>query len=418
MIDASAGFMKDGAKNRLRAMDIHKIVDVFNRRLEIPGYARMVGFDEIEQRNEFNLNIPRYIDSHRDEDLQDIEGHLRGGIPVADVDALAPYWSVCPDLRQTLFEDNRPGYLDLAVEKSAIKPAIYGHPQFAAFIACMNTVFSQWREPMTARLKALTPGLHPKQLIVEISEDLLAQYGGKPLIDKYSVYQHLLDYWLQTMQDDCYFLDDDGWKAETYRIIDKNKKDKGWACDLVPKNLIVNRYFAAERDAIAKLETEMETIASQIEELEEEHGGDESAFSGLDKINKATVTAQLREIKNDPESQDEATILSKWLDLSNQQFDLKRALKSAEDDLDNKAYHKYPTLSEDEIKTLVVDEKWMAALDSAIHGQVERISQALTQRVKQLAERYERPLPKLNARVAELEQLVSGHLKIMGFAWN
>src|SRR6266849_1240564 len=143
MIDASAGFMKDGNKNRLRAQDIHKIVDAFNKRLELPKYSRMVSVNEIE-KNEFNLNLPRYIDSQQREDIQDIEGHLRGGIPTADVDALQRYWDVCPQLRQVLFKDNRPGYLDLAVEKPAIKPAIYEHPEFAAFVGCMNTVFAKW----------------------------------------------------------------------------------------------------------------------------------------------------------------------------------------------------------------------------------------------------------------------------------
>src|SRR5205823_1155047 len=131
MIDASAGFMKDGPKNRLRAQDIHKIVDVFNKRLEVPRYSRMVSVDEIE-KNEFNLNLPRYIDSQTPEDIQDIEGHLKGGIPAADVDALEPYWRVCPQLRQTLFKTNRPGYFDLAIDKSATKPTIYEHPEFAA----------------------------------------------------------------------------------------------------------------------------------------------------------------------------------------------------------------------------------------------------------------------------------------------
>lgn len=421
MIHASTGFLKDGNKNRLRTMDIHEIVDAFNRRLEIPGYSRMVGFDEIE-RNDFNLNLPRYIDTHRDEDLQDIEGHLRGGIPVADIDALAPYWAICPNLRQTLFTDNRPGYVNLAVEKSAIKSAIYGHPEFAAFIQCMNTVFAEWWARAAARLKSLEPGFHPKQLIVDLSEDLLAHYTGKPLVDKYSVYQHLMDYWSQTMQDDCYLIAADSWKAETYRITERdkkgNEKDKGWACDLLPKRFVVDRYFAAEQDAITKLETELETIAAQLTELEEEHGGDEGAFSGLEKISKATVTGQLKEIRNDPQSQDDAAVLNQWLALSNQEADRNRALRAAEDDLDEKAYHKYPSLTEDEIKTFVIDDKWTAALESAIHGETDRISQSLTRRVRDLAERYETPLPRLSTRVADLEQLVSGHLEQMGFAWN
>src|SRR3984957_9721174 len=169
MIDASAGFIKDGPKNRLRAQDIHKIVDVFNRRLEVQKYSRMVSFDEIE-KNEFNLNLPRYIDSHQAEDLQDIDGHLRGGIPVRDVDALCRYWKVCPNLRQVLFSENRPGYVDLAVDKAAIKSSIYGHPEFVVFITSMNAHFAAWRQKSEKPLRQLKADCHPKEVIAALSE--------------------------------------------------------------------------------------------------------------------------------------------------------------------------------------------------------------------------------------------------------
>ena len=419
MIDASAGFMKDGPKNRLRSMDIHKIVDVFTKRQDILRYSRMVSVEEIE-RNEFNLNIPRYIDSQQAEDIQDIEGHLRGGIPTADADALARYWDVCPQLRRTLFKDNRPGYLDLAVAKDAIKPAIYDHPEFTGFIGNMNALFADWRAKSAAKLKGLQAGSHPKAVIAGLSEDLLAHYTDKPLIDKYDVYQHLMDYWAGTMQDDCYLIAADGWKAETYRIIDTDKKgkekDKGWICDLVPKALIVARFFAREQQAIDTLAAELESVTAQMTELEEEHGGDEGAFSELDKVNKANVAARLREIKGDKEAKDEAAVLNEWLKLANDEAGLKKQLKDAEAALDAKALAHYPKLTEAEIKTLVVDAKWLAALAAAIHGEMDRISQALTQRVKELAERYEKPMPELAKCVDDLEVKVNAHLTKMGFA--
>ena len=154
MIDASAGYMKDGNKNRLRSMDIHKIVDVFNKRVELPKYSRMVSFEEIE-RNDFNLNIPRYIDSQQAEDIQDIEGHLRGSIPASDVNALQLYWDVCPQLRQVLFKDNRPGYLDLAVDKQVVKSAIYRHSEFVAFIGSMNALFADLARAKRHRVAGL-----------------------------------------------------------------------------------------------------------------------------------------------------------------------------------------------------------------------------------------------------------------------
>ncbi len=418
MIDASAGFMKDGPKNRLRAQDIHKIVDVFTRQAEIPKYSRMVSFEEIE-KNEFNLNLPRYIDSQQAEDLQDIEGHLHGGIPVADVDALQRYWDVCPELRQTLFKGNRPGYLNLAVDKAAIKPTIYEHPEFAAFISGMNAHFAVWRERSSVMLRQLQTDSHPKEVIARLSEDLLAHYADKPLISQYDVYQHLMDYWETTMQDDCYLIADEGWKAKTYRIIEKDKKgkekDKGWTCDLVPKSLIVARFFAKEQETVDKLTAELESVTARMTEIEEENGGDEGAFSELDKVNKANVTARLKEIKGDRETQEETAVLNDWLKLANEEVDLKKHLKDAENSLDAKAYAYYPKLTEDDIKTLVVDDKWLTALDTAIHGEMDRISQSLTQRVKELAERYETPMPQMTERVAELEAKVNQHLERMGF---
>jgi type I restriction enzyme M protein len=420
MIDASAGFMKDGPKNRLRAQDIHKIVDVFNKRLEVPKFSRMVAVEEVE-KNDFNLNLPRYIDSQIPEDLQDIEGHLKGGIPAADIEALQSYWTVCAKLRKALFKPNRPGYLDLAVEKPAIKAAIYEHPEFAAFIANMNAHFTTWRDKSAKNLRQLKLGAHPKEVIVVLSEDLLAHYTGQPLIDKYDVYQHLMDYWAETMQDDCYLIATDGWKADTSRVIETDKKgkekDKGWTCDLIPKALIVARYYAKEQAAIDQLATELEILTAKIAELEEEHGGDEGAFSELDKVNKASVAARLKEIQGDKEAKDEAAVLNNWMKLCADEAALNKRHRDAEADLDAQAYAHYPKLTEAEIKALVVDDKWLGAINTAVHGEMDRISQALTQRVKELAERYEAPLPAVAGRVRELEQKVNRHLERMGFSW-
>ncbi|MEO6402523.1 MAG: type I restriction-modification system subunit M [Vicinamibacteria bacterium] len=456
MIDASAGFAKDGPKNRLRAQDIHRIVDVFKKGIDVPRYARMVPVEEIE-KNEFNLNLPRYIDSQTPEDLQDIEGHLKGGIPVADIDALQRYWDVCPQLRQTLFEKNRKGYVDLAVNKAAIKTAIYEHPEFVAFTSGMNAHFATWREKSVKTLKALKAGHHPKQVIAALAEDVLDHYAGKALIDPYDVYQHLMDYWATTMQDDCYLIAADGWKAETYRVIEMKKGpqkgkdagkpgksvDKGWACDLVPKGLIVGRYFAKEQAAIDQIAAELESVSARLAELEEEHGGEEGAFVELDKVNRANVVARLKELEAErkaalkssgaalraafglaaePSSEwgegSEGEALSAWLALSDRATVLKNARKVADFELDYGALAKYERLTEGEVKSLVVDDKWLATLDAAIHGEMDRVSQALTQRVKELAERYEAPAPQITARVADLEAKVNQHLAKMGFSWN
>ncbi len=251
MVDAGKGFIKDGNKNRLRDQDIHKIVDVFNKQIEVPKYSRMVSVTEIE-KNEFNLNLPRYIDSQEAEDVQDIEAHLLGDIPNADIDALDEYWKVYPSLKKVLFSDSkRKNYSALQIAKEDIKQTIFTHTEFVKFKNEMDAVFAEWKTRNTERLKTIKAGVKPKQLIHTIAEDILSTYTNRNLLDKYDVYQHLMNYWSETMQDDIYQIAVDGWKAETYRILVQNKKgvdvDKGWNCDLVPATLVINRYFDSDK---------------------------------------------------------------------------------------------------------------------------------------------------------------------------
>jgi type I restriction enzyme M protein len=286
----------------------------------------------------------------------------------------------------------------------------------------MNAHFAAWRETSVTTLKALQADCHPKEVIAALAEGLLAHYAGRPLIDPYDVYQHLMDYWADSMQDDCYLIAADGWKAETTRIIVKDtkgkEKDKGWTCDLIPKALIVARNFAREQAAIDQLAADLEGVTARLVEMEEEHGGEEGAFAEFDKVSKVGVTARLKEIRGDQDAKDEAVVLDDWLKLSGEEADLKKRLKEAEAALDAQAYAKYPNLTEAEIKTLVADDKWLAALDAAILGEMDRVSRQLTQRVKELAERYETPLPQMAGRVAELEAKVERHLERMGFSWE
>ena len=421
LVDASKGFIKDGPKNRLRERDIHKIVDVFTRQLEVTGYSRFVPNGEIKG-HDYNLNLPRYIDSSEAEDLQDIEAHLRGGIPERDTDALQAYWQVCPQLREALFQPLRPGYLELAVATAELKATITAHPQFAGFLAGMAEHFAAWRQQAAAQLLALEPGCHPKAVIRELSEGLLAHYQDQPLIDAYAVYQLLLDQWAETMQDDVYAISAEGWQAETYRVLETDKKgktkDKGWACDLVPKELLVRRFIADDLEMIEGLRADLEESSSRLAELEEENGGEEGYYAELEKLNKAFVSARIKEIHRDPEAADELTALREWLLISDDELKTKRALKAAEADLDDQSYGRYDSLTDAEVRELVVQGKWLASLEQAVAAEVERVSQALTSRLKQLGERYGEALPAISQRVEELEARVAGHLERMGFAWN
>lgn len=423
MVDASRGFIKDGPKNRLREQDIHKIVDVFNTQNEVPNFSKKVSLVEIE-KNDYSLNLSLYIDSHPFEDQQDIAGHLQGGIPEADIEALSKYWDICPSLKKSLFVEIRKGYFNLAVEKSQIKATIFEHNEFKAFTTLMNAHFETWKIKTAKNLKKLKAGLHPKEEIKNLSEDLLRHYKGMALIDPYSIYQYLMNYWSSTMSDDFYILSGDGWSANTYRMIEKDKKgkekDKGWTCDLVPKELVISRYFPSEKEKLARAKSELETITAQIAELQEEHGGEDGFLTdtNLDKVNKVNASSRLKEISKDKDSKDEIEVLKKYIELSDRENGYKKTVKELEAKLDELCLKQYPKLKEGDVIDLVVDDKWMAVLDKEIHGELDLISQCLAYRIKELTERYEIALPELTKQVSKFESKVTQHFEKMGFQWN
>jgi type I restriction enzyme M protein len=401
--------VKDGNKNRLRHQDIHKIVDVFNKQLEIPKFSRMVGVAEIEA-NDYNLNIPRYIDSSEEEDLQDIAAHLTGGIPNADIAGMSGYWEVFATLQKQLFEKGtRAGYSEMKVAAAQVKPTIFAHPEFVSYTQSVSVLFQQWCANNIARLKGISQDTHPKPLIDQLSEDLLLTFNQVQLIDKYDVYQHLMSYWSDIMQDDAYLIAADGWQAG-------NDASNG----LIPPQLIIARYFAAEREAIEQLEAGRDAISRQLEELDEEHGGEEGllaeAKNEKGKLTKVTLAARLKDIKSDKEATDERKLLNTYLALIEQESAASKKVKEAQKLLDAKVAAQYAQLTLAEIQTLVVDDKWLTTLAADVQTELDRVSQALTGRIKQLAERYAEPLPQLANDVAVLNAKVEAHLKQMGFS--
>jgi type I restriction enzyme M protein len=419
MIDASKGFRKDGPKNSLRYQDIHRIVDTFRRQDESdPRYARVVPIEEIaDPRNDFNLNLPRYIDSAEPEDIQDIDGHLRGGIPERDLDALGDYWRIMPALRATLFEPLRPGYFQLKTPIAEVKPAILGHPEFVAFNDSAIKLFEGWKDANTPRLKTFAKDGHPKALIQTLSESLLSDFKTATLLDAYDVYQHLMDYWIDTMQDDAYLVSAVGWKegAQPREIRQVKNKDgkrfwpekedfrrgkRRFKSDLVPASLLIDRYFPAERGTIAAMESEHAAIETELDETREEQGREDGLLAEANEANEGEpprITAKsvkdaLRRIGKDPDEEDARRVLKVYRDLLDKQADTRGRLRDAEDDLERKVDGKYPKLTENEIKTLVVGDKWLATLAAAVRGELNRVSQTLTGRIHQLAERYAAPL--------------------------
>ena len=437
MIDASKGFRKDGNKNRLREQDVHRIVDTFTRQVEIPRYSRLVPVAEISNaKNDYNLNLPRYIDSTEPEDIQDIEAHLCGGIPNRDIDALDRYWQVIPGVRAALFKKaDRAGYCQLRAPAADIKATIFSHPEFTSFNESATKLFAKWKASNTAILKGLARDARPKALIDAVSESLLATFEKAPLLDTYDVYQHLMDYWAETIQDDCYLIAADGWyEAAQPRLMIEDKANKTKAkpdfiigrkkyqAELIPPALIIARHYAPVQAEIQEMETQLAAIQQQLEELAEEHGGEggllEDAKNDKDKLTKISAAARLKEIKGDREAADELRVLKEYLALVEREACFNSQIKAAQDALMEKVAASYPLLTHDAIKTLVVDDKWLTTLAAAVQGELDRVSQTLTGRIRELADRYVTPLPQIIGEVATLAARVDEHLDKMGVVWK
>jgi type I restriction enzyme M protein len=435
MIDASRGFMKDGPKNRLRNQDIHKIVDTFNRQIEIKRYSRMVPLAEIaDPRNDYNLNIPRYVDSSETEDLQDLNAHLYGGIPNRDLDLLNGYWQAFPALRGELFKPNRPGYSDLVVEVGDVQQAILDSAEFQKFAASARDLVAEWFSAQRKRIEGITADTKPADLIATIGEDLLVRFKPVALLDEYDVYDQLMTYWDDVMHDDVFLVMNDGWLGAAkprVAIEDKNRKlsetpdlvigsGRGgtkYKMDLIPPALVVARYFPDERAKIDDLAAAAEEATQAVEEFIEEDATDDGPLGELDedeKLNKAVVMAQLKKAKQEGAEHDEIRTLERLLNLYSAEAEAKKAAREAQDALDLATLKKYGELSDVEVKTLALDDKWQSTIIEKVVAEVEALTLALVDRIQNLGDRYGATVSAINNEVDELEARVASHLAAMG----
>ena len=430
MIDAKSGYIKDGAKNRLREQDIRRIVDVWQAQRDVPHYARFVPMEEIE-RNDYNLNIPRYVSAPDTEILQDIDAHLHGGLPKHDIDQFDAYWKVCPSLRADLFCDHptRKGYYSLKCNPEAVRDVVAENIDFRKQSDAFRSSFTEWCNRHRVQLYALVPGFAPKTLIEQLGNSLLEIFGvDKSLVDAYDVYDCLMNYWGETMQDDCYMISSGSWTVQLYtpqpasKKNDEKKKEKkattpeDIVCDLLPVPIVIDEYFAEKRDVIAAAEELLGQNEAQLAELVDEQADnylDEDNFPDS-KMTDANVKKRIKALDKKTDA-DEITVLQKYLDLKSDISLNKKLIKERKYDLLTALVVKYADLSEEEIKRLVIEKKWFASLALRFDGEMQRISQQLTSKVSALAERYAQTLSEIDAGITDLEAKVATHLKQMGY---
>ena len=398
MIDAKDGFAKDGAKNRLREQDIRRIVDTWRAHETVPHYARLVSYEEIE-RNDCNLNIPRHIEPEDKEIVQNIYAHIHGGLPKYDVEeVLAHLWEACGTLKDKLFKSINADHYQLAIPENEVTRTIEEDASFRSqherFAAGIRAFVDGHREEMLA----LNIGCTPKVLIEKWGSELLEELNKcDSIVDSYNAYQILMEYWVEAMQDDCYIISRDGWSVELHPILTQkvNKKTKtvtfepkknpayaDMESELVPVPVVVAKYFANDEKALQALQAQLEELQSQIEELESEEGYED--------------TKEYKEAKK-------------------QEKQLKADIKAAIKKLTDKVVAKYKALTEDEIRSLVVDDKWLTTLQNRMESEMTRVSQEMTTTVLDLQHRYAKTLPEIEQSVTDAEAAVKEYLQQMGF---
>ena len=322
MIDASGGFKKDGNKNRLREQDIEKIVQTFINQETVEGYSRFITYQEILEENAGNLNVPRYIQKIDTSLPQNIASHLNGGIPGFDINSIEKLWTISPQLKEEIFTclDEKNNIYKLAISPNEIEKAISDDENIKAEIENeLGTLFVKWRELVKEPLLNITPDTNPKELIRNLGLQILNEFEPAKLLENYDVYDFLLNYWNEKLQDDVYIIKASGYEAGReieYEYAQKKTKDesgvdiqvddtsklKSFNGALIPKEIIENIYFESELKALAELVDKSSLLESELEEMREEESGDEGLLVNAlnekgDGIPKANLNRQIKELE-------------------------------------------------------------------------------------------------------------------------
>lgn len=419
MIDAKEGYQKDGAKNRLREQDLKLIVDTWEAHEDVPHYARFVKFSEIEA-NDYNLNIPRYVTPEDKEIQQDIYAHLHGGLPTHDVDVvMSSLWEACPTLKDNLFKKEANGYYSLVPDVDKISDTVNNDPSYIKQNELYAAVIEKWctatSEYMYAEVKE---ECEPKMLIAQWGEKLLAEAKRElKLVSPYNVYEILMNYWAETMQDDCYMVSRDGWKVN---LVETKKKStfEDMECDLLPVPVVVNEYYTDELGKIVEKSSELEQINAEIEAVPEDNADafDEGLYEMLEKVNEANVKkAVAAAIKNLVDADSETVkVWNKYLELCSKKKEISKAISALVDDMTNKVKSEYSKLTPDDVKALVIEKKWIAEIKRGCISEIVRVSESISNQTSLLNRRYAIPLPKIEDELREISAEVNGYLISMG----
>ncbi len=483
-IDASSlGYKDADSKIRLREQDIKRIIDVWRAQEDVPHFSRLVTYDTDEngqyeiERNDFSLNLSLYVTPVDTEIHHDIEAHLHGGMPLADIERMADFWRICPSLRSALFTPLRDGYAQLAVSKSAIADTVRREPsvrtQNERFFHC----FENWKEEMLIEMQQVGKDCDPKTIIADWGQKLLDEFKGDDMLtDPYDIYDQLLIYYNESLQDDLYMISNGGWMPE---LVVPSKKPLKWQdlyCDLLPVKIVIEDKLPELKSKLNNAETRLADVQEQISNLIEENEGDvdpslfygkrsianikrkleccrakrlsdddknyiadvlvwfdkntkeykdrrsaliedrPDLFGDIEKPSKSSISKMVAKSDSWEYSTEEQRMLwLQFLSLLESEKGIKDEIKQLGSQMLQGIVNAYAALTEVDARQLIIEQKWLASIEQRITGEMHNALHRLIGDVTALVERYEHTLADLTATYDSQTSTVLKHLKTMGF---
>ena len=410
IIDASKGFIKEGKNNKLRASDIKKIVDVVTRRECVEKFSRVVSRDEI-RKNDYNLNIPRYVDSSEKAESWDIYASMFGGLPISEINELKDYWEAFPTLKTDLLEKTAGEYSRIVV--TDIKKAVKEHECVKAFEQNFKNAFGNFDDYLYDELitKMDTLGLSKTEEI--LSSDIFARLKDIPLVDKYEAYQLLDDDWAK-IAIDLEILRTEGFEAT--KVVDPNmvikKKgnseqeiQEGWKGRIIPFELVQSTLLLDEKQEIQKKENRLSEITSEYEELLDMFTEEEKEY---DFVNEDSfVFAEVKKALKNKDIEEETKEKLKSVEaLNTEEKALKSEVKKESALLEEKTKEVIESLSDEQARQLL-KEKWINPLIRNLMQLPDRIVSELVDKLKALAKKYETTLADVESQIEETEKELS-----------
>ena len=409
IIDASKGFVKEGKNNKLRESDIKKIVDTFKNRLSIDKYSKVVSRDEIRQ-NEYNLNIPRYVDSSEKAEGWDIYALMFGGIPENELSDYNEYWNAFPTLRDDLYSKTGSSYYGLNTDD--VKATIKNNKDVRAFIEEYKNAFNGFNEALEDILIKNIESINISMAEILIGDEIFRRIKDKPLVNAYEAYQLFSDEW-NTVSVDLEIIQTEGFEATKKvdpNLVSKKKDGKdvevqdGWAGHVIPFSLVQDKILYAEKKALSDKENRLLDIKSLYEELLEEFSEDEKEMDFITEDRDAFVNSEVIKASKNKELEEETLAkLKKVVDIIDEEKKLKKEVKTLNAELENETKKRIEELTDTEVIELLKD-KWITPIAKGLDVIPNRIIESLSSKMESLVKKYELTFSDVEKEIAETEK--------------